>query len=253
MRLFSGNNKCPDQKENQKPVRIHSYRLNKIIFFIIIIAIAAGSFFYADYRRTVSGSKLSSEELAQLAIDNTFSADSYRFHSKSTLFVAEEERVFSVFEGEKSQDKRHIEGNILGTPLNIFHIDNTTYQQDANSGLWYIVENNNLDTSSLLINELDPEKDFHFSSLGEVIDLGKEEIDNIKVRVIEFHPVLENKWIIKYFQDITYTLKIKGGNKPYIVSAIISAVSKENESATLVIENYFQDFNTEINIEAPVV
>ena len=59
MHLFSGNNKCPDQKENQKPVRIHSYRLNKIIFFIVIIAIAAGSFFYADYRRTVSGSKLS--------------------------------------------------------------------------------------------------------------------------------------------------------------------------------------------------
>ncbi len=253
MHIFGDNNKCSGPKEKDNAPRFRTFKLNKILIVIFIIAIVAGAYFYADYRRTVSGAKLSPEELAQMAIDNTFSAESYRFQSKSTLFVEDEERIFSVFEGEKSKDKRHIEGNILGTPLNIFHIDGTTYQQDAASGLWYIVENNNLDTSSLLINELDPEKDFHFASLGEVLDLGREELDNINVRVIEFHPVLQNKWIEKYFTEITYTLKIIGSNQPYIVSSLISAVSKENESAKLVIENYFRDFNTEIEIEAPVV
>lgn len=251
--MKSDNDKAHVKRSIPRPVRFQSFKLNKILIFILILLIACGSFFYADYRRTVSGSKLSPAELTQLAIDNTFSAQTYRFQSKSTLYVGKEERVFSVFEGEKSDGKRHIEGNILGTPLNIFHIDDTTYQQDAASGQWYLIDNTGLEASSLLINELDPEKDFHFSSLGETVCKGNEKVNGQSVKVMEFHPTLEDKWIVKYFTDITYTIKISIGRKPYIINSVTSAVSKENDQAKLVIENYFSDFGKEIEITAPVI
>jgi len=220
-----------------------------ILIIILLVLIAAAVFFGF---RAYQGISMAPNELFDKALSNTFSANTYNFKSKSVLNIAGEERVFSVLEGEKAGNNRHIQGSILGTDVNIYNIDDTIYQQDPVGRTWNVVENKDLAALALLITETDPEKNYRFKDIGEVSYLGKEKIEGVNTKKIEFYPVLEDEWIERYFKDITFTLWISNGSHPYIVKAVISGVSKENSDAKLVIENYFSDLNKEITIQTPL-
>lgn len=221
-----------------------------ILIILLLVLIAAAVFFGF---RAYQGISMDPKELLNEALSNTFSANTYNFKSKSVLNMAGEERIFSVLEGEKAGNNRHIQGSILGTDVNIYNIDDTIYQQDPVGGTWNVVKNKDLAALALLITETDPEENYRFKDIGEVIYLGKEKVEEANTRKIEFYPVLEDEWIERYFKDITFTLWVSNGSRPYIVKAVISGVSKENSEAKLVIENYFSDLNKEITIQTPFV
>lgn len=241
----------PKPEEGKK--RLPGNSLRGLIISGGIVLILLFSLGYAVNKQGIFKENRDPLELATEAIANSFAADTYRFKARSTLFIEDEKRVFSVLEGEKSLDKRHIEGSILGTAINIYHIGDCFYQQDPLNGKWNKVEGISLKGASILINELNPEKNFLFSSPGRAVDLGKTEVEGIKTRRIKLFPVLEDKWIEEYFKDITFDLYISRRGEAKIIQAIISGVSKENTQATLVIENYFHDFGKKISINPPML
>ena len=190
--------------------------------------------------------------IAQAAIKNTFAYPSYTFKTRSVLYLDDEERVFSVLEGEKTAQGRHVWGSILGTGVNVYHINGNFYLQDALSGKWNLVGNTDLKAAATLIEELNPEKNFYFADWGTAEDFGKGEIDGKKAQHICLKPVLEDKWIEQYFKDITFDLYIINALKePKLLYTQISGVSKENTGAKLVIENYFAGYGKKIIINEP--
>lgn len=223
----------------------------KIIFAIGTILMLLAVLSYALNVQGIFQERWDPLELAQASIDNTFNSNTYHFKARSTLFIEGEERVFSILEGDKAGENRHIEGSVLGTPVNIYHVEDQFYMQDSLTAQWKTVTNTDLKAASILIAELDPEKDFHFLSLGNCEDLGKSEIEGIKTRHIKAHPVLEDKWIERYFQDITYDLHIATRGEPKLIYVEVSGVSKENTEAKLVIQNYFSNYKKDIQILAP--
>jgi len=186
------------------------------------------------------------------AIYNTFASESYRFRTHSTLFVDNEERVFSVLNGEVSGDNRHAEGSILGTQVNIYNIAQKIYQQDPVDNSWHIIENTEQRSVAMLLAEIDPATDFAYKEILEAEHLGEIEVDGETVEYIRFKVHLEDQWVERYFEDITYEMGITRSKEPHLVWAKISAVSKENSTAKLVIENHFYDFGEDIQLQAPI-
>jgi|GEM_PF-1513786 len=243
------NLKLPISKSTTKQ-KTKSSGSRGFLLIIILLALIAAAVFFGF--RAYQGISMDPQQLLNTALANTFSANTYTFKSKSVLYMAGEERVFSVLQGEKSGENRHIQGSILGTDVNIYNINDTIYQQDPVGGSWNVVENKDLASLALLITETDPEENYRFKDIGEVNYLGKEKIEGENTRKIEFYPVLEDEWIERYFKDITFTLWVSGGSNPHIVKAVISGVSKENSDAKLVIENYFADLGEDITIATPL-
>jgi len=187
------------------------------------------------------------------AMERSFKAESYRFFSKSTLFIGEEKREFSIIEGTKSgPQNRHAQGNMLGTPVNIYALGQTVYRQDPLTGRWQTLSPAEIPDTLLLLDELFPSVNFKFSNIGEVQFLGKEKLDGRNCLKLHFSPVMEDEWINRYFHNITYTVWLYGRN-PHIIKAVITGISKENTSVSLTIESHFTDFGKEIKLAPPVI
>ncbi|MCL1873200.1 MAG: hypothetical protein FWF85_03695 [Clostridiales bacterium] len=187
------------------------------------------------------------------SLAQTFQADSYGFRCRSVLYVGEEQRVFSLLEGQKaSQETRHVKGSLLGTPVDIYLLERVLYQRDPLDGSWRKIEDIDSAAATLLLNELDPASNYHFIQLGETTYWGKEKLNGSLCRKIEFHPSLEDKWIERYFEQLTYVVWIDAKH-PYLTKVQISGFSKENPDSRLIIEHEFFDFNKKIELVAPVV
>ena len=190
-------------------------------------------------------------EQAALALDNTFAATSYRFTTRSTVYLDQAERIFSQLSGERSGENRHISGEVLGTPVNIYYVDNAIFQQSSIDKSWRQVAEVDLEEARQLIAEITPEINFQFHETGEIIYIGTEEIDNQLLHRLELSPVMADNWLERYFDNIHCIIWLDK-NGQYIVRARFTAVSTENPSVWLTIENTFSDFNQPLTIEAPI-
>ncbi len=248
------NNKKQEKSASPPPNR---RRLLVIILFLLFAIMAGTWLWQQNYATTFDPN----EQLTK-GMENTFHSESYAFKSHSTLYLdntannaqqTREERVFAVIEGEKNGSNRHISGSVLGTDIEMYLVDGTLHRRDSIDGTWHSVPMANIAQGAMLTNEMDPQYNFHFSEIGGVEYVGRENINGQKLDKFVFKPILEDKWIVKYFGDITFTIWLTTGRNPYMVQSIISAVSKENTAATLVIENYFSNFNQVDPIQAPVM
>jgi hypothetical protein len=237
--------------KNRMPIKNIRHRRLILIITIIVVFIIIISLFGGGSKFSAPVGTTALQTLVEESIQNTFNADTYRFTNQSTLNLNEEQRTFSLLQGEVSDNQnRHISGSILGTPVNIYQIKDTLYHQDPLDGKWRVTSNNNLPSAAHLVSELKPESNFQFETMGEIKNLGKEKVNRKRALKVEFHPVLSDQWIEKYFQDITYILWLDKSRK-YILKSQITATSKENTAAKLIIENTFSDFGKKIRIEVP--
>ena len=158
--------------------------------------------------------------LGEEAIKNTFASDSFRYKCRSTLYIEEEERIFSVLNGEKAGDGRHVEGSILGSPVNIYqeaydnmlqamriaeHPDVQLPVMVCQDGFItsHAIENIELGSAKMLLSEIDPAKDFSYSEVLSAEYLGKIDVEGEKAKHLVLKVVLTDKWIERYFTDIT--------------------------------------------------
>lgn len=190
-------------------------------------------------------------QAAEQALYNTFGAPSYRFTTKSTVFLEGEQRLFCQLTGEISGKNRHIEGELLGTPLNIYLVEGSLYQQSALDKSWRCIAEADFEQARKLVGEIAPETNFAYADIGQPAYLGLEEVEGKKLHKVELHPIMANTWIEQFFTDIVSTLWLDKEGQ-YIVRAKTEAVSAENPSVKLAVENTFYDFNDEIDIKLPL-
>ncbi len=215
---------------------------------LIVGLLVAAALFGCYYLVSDTGSMDTAS--VEQAIVNTFTAESYTFKSRSVVYINEEERVFAVISGEKSGENRHVSGSVLGTALNIYYVDGQLYQQDAIDGDWLRISGD-WGNVTMLLAETDPQTNFNFEQLGEVVIQGHEQVEGQRTVKVSCSPVLSDVWIEEYFSDINYTLWISTRSN-YLIKAEITAVLREDPNASLMIENYFADFGDKITINAPI-
>ena len=228
------------------------FRLNPRRLLYLSIILLAACLAYVMFNSS-STSAADYNKLLEDALNRTFSAESYSFYSKSTLRVDQENRTFSLLEGEKGgPQNRHVKGNMLGTPVDIYALGQAVYRQDPVSGAWKTLSPAEIPDALALMDEMSPAVNFKFSETGDVKFLGKEKLEGKTCLKLQFRPVMEDKWLDRYFQDITYTVWLSG-KKPNIVKTVITGQSKESASVSLTIEIQLTDFGKEIRITPPVV
>lgn len=222
------------------------FRLRYILIMaLIILAVFAGTVYLQETTKIIP------EDLLNTAITNTLEAESYQFHTKSTITIDGENKVFSDISGERADANTfHVAGSMLGTDINVYQINDTTYRLDSITNKWIITENNSLLRESLLMAELNPLSNFYFKELVSADYLGKEKIDGHKMYKIECVPKINNKWLDGYFKDLKYIIWIDK-NKT-IKKATVTAISKEKESSSLTVEVELDHFNKEFKIQPPV-
>ncbi|ATW25560.1 hypothetical protein [Candidatus Formimonas warabiya] len=223
-------------------------RPRNILGLIFIILIALSITVYLQ-----STMKIVPEEVLQSSISNTLAANAYRFHTKSTITIEGENKVFSDISGERADaDTFHVTGSMLGTSINVFQIKDTTYRMDPVTQKWIITENNSLLRESLLMAELNPLSNFYFKELISATYLGKEKINRRNMYKIECVPRIQNKWLDGYFKNLKYTIWIDKKDR-FIKKAQVTALSKEKESSSLTVDVELFDYNKKIEIKAPVL
>lgn len=219
-----------------------------ILALIVFLFIA-----YFTYIYTQGAVDIQPEELLNTAINNTVEATSYQFHTKSTITIDGKEKVFSDIQGKRADEQSfHVVGSMLGSEINVYQINDTTYRLDGATNKWVVTKDNPLLKESLLMAELNPLTNFYFEQLISASYLGREKIQGKKLFKIACVPKINNKWLDGYFKDLNYLVWIDGKNK-LIKKATVTALSKENENGSLKIEVEFKNFNKEFNIQPPVV
>ena len=190
-------------------------------------------------------------EQAILALNNTFMAESYRFTTRATVYLDNAERLFSQLTGTKSGENRHINGEVLGTPINIYYVNNAIFQQSSIDRSWRQVAEADLAAARQMITEITPETNFQFQEMGEIIYIGSEEIDGQMLHRLELDPIMADNWLERYFDNIHCIIWLDESAE-FIVRARFSATSTQNPTVWLMIENTFSDFNQPITITAPL-
>jgi len=214
-------------------------------FLLVILLLAAGIFLPGFLTNYNDG------QLAAASVQNLLNAESYRFTSSSVLFLPTEKRVFSQIGGEKSKEARHIAGTMLGTPVDIYYADGAFYQKDAISGAWFASGEADLAESAVLLSELDPARDFNFTDYGQITYLGKAKQEGETLLSYEMIPTLSDRWIAKYFNPVTYLLKVTKDGQ--LREAQITGQSIETPDSRLVINTRFYDYNSNITITLPQI
>ena len=190
--------------------------------------------------------------LLSAALEDCLNAESYSYQCRSSVTLADgsTERVFSVFSGEKAGERRHVWGSILGTTVNLYLVEGVLYQQSALDGSWSSIAGADLQQATLLLAEIDPTANFAFTEMGEADYIGKEEVEGRAAHHFVFTPQLQSEWIRRYFTDIRYQMWVDVKTQQ-LVRVDISAVSTEDNTSRLHIENYFADYGSSFIIEAP--
>ncbi len=191
------------------------------------------------------------EDTVQNALNNTFDAQTYSFTTQSTIYLDGASRLFCDLQGRVSGANHHISGEVLGSAVNIYFVDNSIYQQSALNLSWRQIDNADFADAVALLNEISPQINFNFRQIGAASYLGKEEIDGQIRQIISFEPIMANTWIDQYFRDIKITLWLDQKGE-FIKQAEIAAIANENPSVSLLIKNSFDNFNQEMIITAPL-
>ena len=241
-------------EESTSKNKKHGKLFFSCILIILLLIGALTAFFLRDYFAAIH---VPPETRVNQGIANSVNAASYRFTLTSKLHINGQEKLFSIIQGEKSQDNAyHIQGAILGTEVNIYQIGDTTYRQDPIDYKWTVIEKTNMEKESLLLSELNPIANFYFNEIGPIASLEKEKNNKEEKKLgmkYALTPELANHWLEAYFTDMTYEIWISKKEPYYLEKAIISAASKQNKDNRLTMEITFSDFNTPIAITQPVL
>ncbi len=191
------------------------------------------------------------QTLLEETLQNMAAAKSFRYKLESTLTIDDRREVVSRIQGEKDDSgSTHIKGEMVKTPIDIYHIKDTTYNWDSSSKKWLVIKDAEADTRDVLIAELDPLSNLNFKSISQVEKLGFEKVGGTRCFIISCRPSIENELMEVALKDFRYKLWVDYRQK-YIRRATLSAVSKNNPNARLTMKVEFFDFNQDIRVQKP--
>lgn len=198
-------------------------------------------------------SKINPQELLIESLEKTGAAQSFRYSLESALVVEGRREEISKVQGEKSLEGNiHIEGEMVKTPIDIYHFEQTIYNWDSFSKRWLVIKDTQTDSTKVLISELDPLSNFNFKNIGEIKKTGWETIDGNSCLIVNCKPSVENELMEILWQAFDYNISIDIKEK-VVRKATLTATSKNNSDTYLNLRVSFKDFNKKIPIEKPVV
>lgn len=198
-------------------------------------------------------SKINPQELLTEALDRTAAAKSFRYSLESALIVEGRKEEISKVQGEKSPEGNiHIKGEMVKTPVDIYHFDQAIYNWDSFSERWLVIKDAQTDSTKVLISELDPLSNFNFKNIGEIKESGWENVDGRKCLIINCKPSVENELMEILWRSFDYNIYIDVKEK-LVRKATLSATSKNNANTFLNMTVSFKDFNEKITIDKPNV
>ncbi|WP_066637196.1 hypothetical protein [Desulfolucanica intricata] len=192
--------------------------------------------------------ELPPEELWDTALENTMSANSYRYQVEMIF----DGKTNLRGEGERlSPDKVHLKGTMDSVKLEFIQIGETGYMRDPYSKQWLALEGNQLSNSELFITELNPLGMFNFKDIPEIKAQGEEEIGDEQCIVLNLQPNVANPFM-ENFINFDYKVWISSKDK-FIKQADIKAVSKGQNQVKFNLKLKFSDYNGDITINPPPV
>jgi hypothetical protein len=224
-------------------------RIIKIVIPILIVLSAFGLAF-DSLRDMYIKSRLEAKVELNRALSSMEKITEYRYSLKSGFNVEGREEVISQVEGEKSQGKTHIKGEMVNTPVDIYYINRSIYNYDSASEKWLIIESDSSNAEELLISELNPLSNFRIRAPATVDKVGFEKINGTECLVAACETGVQSELLETFWQDFKYKFWIDY-KKGWIRKAQVEARNKESFETRLKIEVVFKDINKKIDIEAP--
>ncbi|MGE5455185.1 MAG: hypothetical protein ACM3O9_08330, partial [Methylocystaceae bacterium] len=144
----------------------------------------------------------------------------------------------------------HIEGEMVKSPVNIYYINNVSYNYDPYAKRWLVVEDAASNVGRVLVSELSPLSNFSFKQVGGVQLQGFEKVNGQRCAVLNCTPSLENELMEVYWDNFHYRLWCEP-QQQVLCKAELSAVSKHNPNTMLKLEVSFSDIGKPITIKKP--
>jgi len=213
---------------------------------LVLTALALGGYYYY-----IEEIRVIPEELVREALENTLTVSSYRYHVDVTLKLdGKEERTLSDVTGEKAKNNFHIQGKMLGQPVEVFQVDDINYSLHPKTGRWMVTPGTELFQPEIFMTEINPMANFRFTRVNNIQYHGVEKVGKKKLHVVSCNPAVSNNFMEKYWRDFSYRLWIDGHSKR-VVKAQIYAKSIKDPRDTITIAVQLRDFNKKIIISAP--
>jgi hypothetical protein len=181
---------------------------------------------------------------------NAQQANSFRYQIQSDFSVGTEKRSWTQVEGEKSGASYHFQGEILGTPVEIYQIGSRSYTIDPVNKKWYVLDGTDFTRQQIFAPVIDPLSNFQFKAIQNPRLAGTEKINNQNCWVVEFQPEVDSQYLDMWWQNYTYRLwATKRGH--VLVRAAVTAENKNSYGTLLTMTVSFQDWNKKMVIAAP--
>lgn len=237
---------------NTKPntAKPQNISVRKIIIPAVVV-LAVGIAAISLCRPSFNAPKLPPDQLADTAIANLLAAESLTFHTESELVINGDSTNLGEITGQLSGADLHVEGEMLGAPLNIYQLGQTTWRQDTITDQWLKTEDGRLLSESALMDEIDPRTAFHLSSITDITEGDTENLEEEKCYTLTLHPQTESGYYEKYFDDLTYTLWITMDDHQLRQARITATASSGSLTSELCITSEFWDWNATPPIEPP--
>ena len=190
------------------------------------------------------------QEILQDAFLKMQKLSSYSYTSEVRIMEKEKVTYLSQVEGIKSEKGAWAKGTILGTPVEILCVNNTTYFRDVQDGKWVTLKGINLGEAESLVNELNPLKVLAFDEIKNVRYRGVEKIDGVNCLVFEgwpsyIHPVLKH-----LYYDYEGKFYIEKRSKK-IKRVILRAKSRFNQNIVLAVRITFKESGSRVKLPSP--
>jgi glutamine synthetase len=180
-------------------------RIIKIVIPILIVLSALGLAF-DSLRDMYIKSRLEAKVELNRALSSMEKITEYRYSLKSGFNVEGREEVISQVEGEKSQGKTHIKGEMVNTPVDIYYINRSIYNYDSASEKWLIIESDSSNAEELLISELNPLSNFRIRAPATVEKVGFEKINGTECLVAACETGVQSELLEKQIQMIDFKM-----------------------------------------------
>ena len=213
----------------------------------VLMILAVGIVLYP----TLTAPKLPPAEMAAVAVDNLLTAESLTFSTESKLLLNNEITPLGKLNGEICGDNYHVQGEVLGSRVNIYQLGQRTMRQDTLTEQWLDLADGELLTNQSLLGDLDPRSIFHLTAILDATAADTEEIDGEKCFKLGFKPQTADGYYEKYFDDLACTLWVNAENQ--IRRAEICATAHAgSQSSTLTLTCDFWNYNTTPEITPPI-
>lgn len=193
-----------------------------------------------------------SPEAPQTALENAIArmedTPALSYQMVSSLTVEGTAKEYGNIRGELLQNGNvHLEGEILGSPLHLYRLGDSTYRLDPVTEQWQKNIERTKEEENALFYETNPLKQLDISEYGTIEELPSEERN---CRCFRFSPSLPENALTQYFTDLVYTVYCGDGILTKVV--VNGKLTNNSVEGQLNIVTQFTPLPTDYTLEAPI-